>query len=129
MIHLADHPFPPRQWREDQARLIAEREEKDQKANAHAIGQGHEWLDQFYAEYNSRKEKTIAANKAEEIKLAEERDAEIGRGTTWERIAGLVELANSQSKTTYRGTRDLSRMKELLLSLKRDEHAPGAGGY
>jgi hypothetical protein len=55
------------------------------------------------------------------------------QGTTWERIAGLIELENSQSKTIARtgaGTTDLGRFKEVLLRLKREgTSAPGAGGY
>lgn len=76
------------------------------------------------------------------------------QGTTWERIAALVELENSQSKTigrngpgqflslhilrhhwliihlSYSGTTDLTRFKEVLLRLKREgTSAPGAAGY
>jgi hypothetical protein len=57
----------------------------------------------------------------------------LSSGTTWERIADLVELQNSQSKTLARtgpGTTDLSRFKEVLLRLKREgASAPGAAGY
>ena len=57
----------------------------------------------------------------------------LAAGTTWERICEMVELTNSQSKTTARagpGTSDLNRMKEVLLRLKREgENAPGAAGY
>jgi hypothetical protein len=57
----------------------------------------------------------------------------LGKGTTWARIASLVELENSQSKTLARtgpGTTDLSRFREILLRLKREgDAAPGAGGY
>jgi hypothetical protein len=57
----------------------------------------------------------------------------LSTGTTWQRICELVELENSQSKTSARagpGTTDLSRFKEVLLRLKREgDAAPGAGGY
>jgi hypothetical protein len=57
----------------------------------------------------------------------------LGQGTTWARIAALVELENSQSKTLARtgpGTTDLARFKEVLLRLKREgDAAPGAAGY
>jgi hypothetical protein len=59
--------------------------------------------------------------------------ASLSSGTTWERIADLIELQNSQSKTTARtgpGTTDLTRYKEVLLRLKREgASAPGAAGY
>ena len=54
-------------------------------------------------------------------------------GTTWSRIADLIELENSQSKTIARtgpGSTDLTRFKEVLLRLKREgSSAPGAAGY
>ena len=57
----------------------------------------------------------------------------LSQGTTWSRIGKLIELENSQSKTLARagpGTSDLSRMKEVLLRLKREgDTAPGAAGY
>jgi hypothetical protein len=66
----------------------------------------------------------------EEAAFDAKRTEELGKGTTWERICNLVELQDSRSKTTTKSKQDLSRFKELLLSLKREgEHAPGAGGY
>lgn len=45
----------------------------------------------------------------------------------------MVDLQNSQSKTIAKsgpGSTDLTRMKEILLSLRREgETAPGAAGY
>jgi hypothetical protein len=59
--------------------------------------------------------------------------ASLSAGTTWQRICGLVEIENSQSKSIARtgpGTTDLTRFKEVLLRLMREgESAPGAGGY
>lgn len=57
----------------------------------------------------------------------------LSQGTTWSRIADIIELQNSQSKTIARagqGTTDLSRFREVLLRLKREgDSAPGAAGY
>jgi hypothetical protein len=54
----------------------------------------------------------------------------LAKGTTWERICTLVDLQDSRSKTTTKSKQDLSRFKDLLLSLRREgETAPGAGGY
>jgi hypothetical protein len=57
----------------------------------------------------------------------------LSQGTTWSRIATLIELENSQSKTLARagpGTTDLTRFKEVLLRLRREgDSAPGAAGY
>ena len=67
-----------------------------------------------------------------EAKFVEKLKDDIAKGTAWERIAELIGLENSQSKTirpTSAGS-DLARMREILLSLKRDgDKAPGAAGY
>ncbi|KAH8913802.1 hypothetical protein BT69DRAFT_1344075, partial [Atractiella rhizophila] len=64
--------------------------------------------------------------KEEEEFLAARTDA-LAQGTTWQRIADLIELSDSRSKTNTRSTKDLGRMKEIILSLKREgESAPGA---
>lgn len=56
----------------------------------------------------------------------EERNDALGKGTTWQRVAELCDLQDSRSKTNTRATKDVSRMKELFLALKREgDTAPG----
>lgn len=68
-----------------------------------------------------------------EAEFLAEMQASLSAGTTWERICNLIELQNSQSKTTARagpGTADLSRFTEILLRLRREgDTTPGAAGY
>jgi hypothetical protein len=68
-----------------------------------------------------------------EAKFHASRQAELAEGTTWARVTKLVDLQNSQSKTTARGgpgASDLTRYKEILLSLRREgDTAPAAAGY
>lgn len=65
--------------------------------------------------------------------MQDEKTRELAEGTAWTRVTKLLDLQNSQSKTIANigaGSTDLSRMKELYLSLRREgESAPGAGGY
>lgn len=62
----------------------------------------------------------------EEAAFLEERNDALGKGTAWQRVAELCELQDSRSKTNTRATRDVSRMKELFLALKREgDTAPG----
>merc|ERR1711939_1168216 len=104
-----------RAWREKQEEVI-------RKAEAA--------IDDFYAGYNQKKEKQIAQNKENEAAFVQARDDALAKGTTWERIADLVELQDSRSKTVAKGSRDVSRMKEVLLTLKREgDKAPNAAGY
>lgn len=87
-------------------------------------------IDDFYHSYNQKKEKQIAQNKENEAAFTRTRDDALGKGTTWERIADIIDLQDSRSKTAAKGTKDVSRMKEVILSLKREgESAPNAMGY
>lgn len=49
-------------------------------------------------------------------------------GTSWERIAKLVDLSGKGAKGGAAGT-GKEKFRELLLSLRKDEKAPGATGY
>ncbi|GAA5850735.1 hypothetical protein JCM8547_009074 [Rhodosporidiobolus lusitaniae] len=117
-------------WREKQAQEIAAREEAAASKKEDAIAKARNAIDNFYKEYNERKEKDIAKNKEDEEKFRATLSDSLAQGTTWERICALVDLQDSRSKTTTKSKQDLTRFKEVLLSLKRDgENAPGAGGY
>ncbi|EST06107.1 Clathrin light chain [Kalmanozyma brasiliensis GHG001] len=128
-----EEPEAVRQWRETQKDAIAKRDAEGERKKAEAISKAEQDIDHFYAEYNAKKEKNIAANKENEAKFQEERTRELAEGTTWDRVTKLVDLKNSQSKTIARagpGSSDLSRMKEVYLKLRREgERAPGAAGY
>jgi len=85
-------------------------------------------IDDFYENYNTKKDKTIAQTREEaEEYLANREDTSAG-GTSWERIAKLVDLSGKGTRGGASGT-GKERFRELLVSLKKDEHAPGATGY
>jgi len=52
-----------RTWRAKQAQEIAEREEKAQGKKEETIAKARNAIDNFYKDYNSKKEKSIAQNK------------------------------------------------------------------
>jgi hypothetical protein len=62
---------------------------------------------------------------AEEF-LAKREDTTAG-GTSWERIAKLVDLSGKGATGGGEGS-NKKRMREMLLSLKNDKEAPGVGG-
>ncbi|EPQ28389.1 uncharacterized protein PFL1_04216 [Pseudozyma flocculosa PF-1] len=128
-----EEPEPVRLWREKQQDDIARRDAEAERKKGEAISKAERDIDNFYAEYNSKKEKNIAKNKEAEAKFQEERSRDLAEGTTWARVNKVLDLQNSQSKTIARiapGATDLSRMKEIYLSLRREgETAPGASGY
>ncbi|SCZ92605.1 BZ3500_MvSof-1268-A1-R1_Chr5-2g08023 [Microbotryum saponariae] len=141
-------------WRVKQKEEIARREEASKAKREETIVKAQHAIDNFYKEYNQKKEKNIAANKCVGRTPAfvcdrarnltpscfENRDEEaafnaaqtdaLAKGTTWERVCALVDLNDSRSKTSTKSKNDLTRFKEVLLSLKREgENAPGAAGY
>ncbi|GAA5974124.1 hypothetical protein JCM11641_003449 [Rhodosporidiobolus odoratus] len=119
-----------RSWREKQAEEIARREEEAAHKKEETVAKARNAIDNFYKEYNERKEKDIAKNKEDEEAFKSQLSDSLAQGTTWERICTLVDLQDSRSKTTTKSKQDLGRFKEILLSLKREgENAPGAGGY
>jgi len=128
-----DEPEVIREWREKQREEIEGRDAASKRRREDTIASAERDIEEFYENYAKKKEKSIRENKNTEAEFLAEMQASLSSGTTWERICNLVELQNSQSKTTARngaGTTDLTRYKEILLRLKREgEAAPGAAGY
>lgn len=79
----------------------------------------HNYLSCFVADYHS-------SYRAEEKEFIESQESTVSGGTTWERIAKLVDLSEKNARTAKV---DKTRFRELLLSLKSDPNAPGAKGY
>ncbi|KAG8895490.1 hypothetical protein FRC00_007407 [Tulasnella sp. 408] len=128
-----EEPEVIKQWRAQQEERIRERDAASEKKRQDTISKAEQAIDQFYQDYNSKKEREIAENKKNEEEYKASLTDALAAGTTWSRICDLIELENSQSKTVARagpGTTDLARMREVLLRLRREgENAPGAAGY
>lgn len=119
-----------KEWRVKQAEDIQVKDQRSVTKREETIAAAEKAIDDFYHGYNTQKEKNIARNKEQEANFLQARDDKLGQGTTWERISDLIELQDSRSKTMGKSHKDLSRFKEILLSLKREgETAPGAAGY
>ncbi|RIA78955.1 clathrin light chain [Glomus cerebriforme] len=123
-----EEPEVIRQWRERQREIIAQRDETSEAKKRETLSIARDAIDKFYEEYNEKKARTQKQNKQDEETFLRERD-DLTSGTSWERICKQVDLSTAQSKTTNKHVKDVSRFKEMLLSLKKDEKAPGAGGY
>ena len=73
-------------------------------------------------------EKNIAQTRREADEFLASRDDTTAGGTSWDRIAKLVDLSGKGSKGGASGT-GKERFREMLVNLKKDEKAPGASGY
>ncbi|KAJ3393901.1 Intraflagellar transport protein 56 [Entophlyctis sp. JEL0112] len=138
-------PESVRAWRENFEMTIADRDARSTAKNDDTARAAKESLERFYAEYNDKKNKTIARNKENEKIEASREDALAG--TIWERVVRLIDTSASggaagsklkekikvgdigkddKVKKQAPNTKDTTRMKSLLINLKSDKNAPGA---
>lgn len=123
-----DEPEVLRNWRENRDAQIAHRDEVSASKKAQTIKSAQQSIDEFYENYNNRKDKQVAQTRKEAEEFLAGREDTTSGGTSWERIAKLVDLSGKGSGGGASGTAK-ARMRELLISLRKDEKAPGATGY
>ncbi|KAK1070038.1 Clathrin light chain [Friedmanniomyces endolithicus] len=116
------------EWRERRDASIQKRDEASASRKSETIAAAQQAIDDFYENYNSRKDKTVAATRKEAEEFLNGREDTTSGGTSWERIAKLVDLSGKGSAGGAAGT-GKARMREMLLGLRKDEGAPGAKGY
>lgn len=117
-----------RQWREQRDAATQKRDELSASKKAETVKAAQEAIDEFYENYNNRKDKQVAQTRKEAEEYLKNREDTTSGGTSWERIAKLVDLSGKGSGGGASGT-PKARMRELLVSLRKDEKAPGATGY
>ncbi|KAL1842045.1 hypothetical protein VTJ49DRAFT_6115 [Mycothermus thermophilus] len=128
--HAADEEEPEviREWREKRDAQIAKREEQFARQREETIREAQQNIDDFYENYNNKKEKGIAQTRREAEQFLAAREDTTSGGTSWERIAKLVDVSGKGAKGGAAGS-GKERFRELLVSLRKDEKAPGAEGY
>lgn len=114
-----------RAWRERQQVQIERRDAVSAKKKEETVAKARQAIDDFYDNYNAKRDKEIAKVRKEQEDFLAKRDETQSGGTTWERIAKLID-AKDKSAAAY-GGRDVSRMRDLLLNLRKDANAPSAG--
>lgn len=121
-------PLYARQWRTRRDQEIEQRAKLSASKKERTIASAKKWTDDFYEGYNRKKDQSIARSRKEaEAYIANREDTTAG-GTSWERVAKLVDLSGKGTRGGAAGT-GKERFRELLLGLKADKQAPGAGGY
>ncbi|PWW73135.1 hypothetical protein C7212DRAFT_332489 [Tuber magnatum] len=121
-----EEPEVTKQWRERQTLEIQRRDELSETRKRETIEKAQRAVDDFYENYNSKRDKAIEVTRAEAQEFLDSRENTTSGGTSWERIAKLVDLTEKGAKA---GKSDKTRFREMLLSLKKDEKAPGASGF
>ncbi|KAK7203753.1 clathrin light chain [Myxozyma melibiosi] len=121
-----EEPDVIKEWRERRELAIQRRDEQSEAKKKETREAAKQAIDDFYENYNDKKEKAIAQTREEEAEFIKSQESTVSGGTTWERIAKLVDLSEKNARTAKY---DKTRFRELLLSLKNDPNAPGAKGY
>lgn len=127
------HPHPPplpsppltpphRTWRALRTTTLTNRADLAASQKASTIAQAQAYVDEFYNGYNVRKEKGMKQTREEAERFVKGREDTSTGGTSWERVARLVDLGK-------KGAEGKERFRELVLGLRGDGGAPGAGGY
>ncbi|KAJ3026995.1 UNVERIFIED_CONTAM: Intraflagellar transport protein 56 [Siphonaria sp. JEL0065] len=137
-------PEAVRAWREAFELTIGDRDAKSFTKNEETARAAKESLDRFYAEYNDKKQKTIARNKENEKRDAAREEAV--SGNIWEKVVkqidtsasgnpaaaklkdklkeGKEDAGKTAKKQPQQKAKDTTRFKSLLISLKADKNAP-----
>lgn len=117
-----------KEWREKRDAGNAKRAEQFAQQRAETVKEAQQNIDDFYENYNNKKEKTIAQSRKEAEQFLASREDTTSGGTSWERIAKIVDVSGKGAKGGASGS-GKERFRELLVSLRKDEKAPGAEGY
>ena len=124
----SDSPEPDviREWRERRDLQLQHRDEVSAERKAKTITEARENIDDFYENYNNKKEKAVAQTRKEAEQFLANREDTTSGGTSWERISKIVDISGKGAKGGAAGS-GKERFRELLTSLRKDEKAPGAG--
>lgn len=124
--YQSEEPDVVKEWRERRSLAIQHREDAAAERKSATTKAAQEAIDEFYENYNNKKEKNIAQTKREAESFLEKREDTSAGGTSWERISKLVDVKGTKGQA---GAAGKERFRELLISLTKDENAPGAKGY
>lgn len=135
------------EWQTKQREIVETRDKQSEERHQQMVKEAQQQIDDFYEEYNERKDKQIEENRAnQEIEIQA-----ANKGNLWERAMKQIDLAtkaansggqkqeepkkhtspfggaanNNKVEESAVVTRDTSRMRELLQDLRRDKEAPG----
>lgn len=115
-------------WREKRDAQIQKRAEQFAQQRDETVREAQQNIDDFYENYNNKKEKGIAQTRKEAEQFLASREDTTSGGTSWERISKIVDVSGKGAKGGAAGS-GKERFRELLMSLRKDEKAPGAEGY
>ncbi|XP_001868264.2 clathrin light chain isoform X2 [Culex quinquefasciatus] len=112
---VTEEPEKIRKWREDQKTRLEEKDREEERKREELREQARKELEDWYKHHEEAISKTKSANRNAEKQFVAETD-EIEPGTEWERIAKLCDF----NPKTNKSSKDISRMRSIILQLKQN---------
>lgn len=114
-------------WREKRDTELAHRAQISQEKKEATLRKAQQDIDDFYVAYNNKIDKQKAQARAEAEQFLASREDTSAGGTSWERIAKLVDVSGKGSAGGDSSS-GKHRFRELLIDLRKDKEAPGSSG-
>lgn len=116
-----------REWREKRDSEVARRSEISNEKKETTVKKAREDIDDFYVSYNNKADKFRDQTRADAEQFLAGREDTSSGGTSWERIAKLVDVSGKGTKGGASGS-GKERFREMLIDLRKDQKAPGVSG-
>jgi hypothetical protein len=124
-LNLADSEYI-KEWKKTRDLEISKRDEIAERKLTDIKKEAEKAIDDFYDNYNNKKDDAIAETKKEEAAFLLKRDNFLENGTVWDRVVELLHLDKNSDSLDDVNYRDKSKFRDLLLALKGKEGVPGA---
>merc|ERR1712038_2179792 len=119
-----EDPEVIKQWKENQIQLLQNKEEEEKEKEL-LKEQAKKELEDWYKQHSEQLSKLQAANRAASVSYEQELETittKLVPGTEWERVAKLCDF----NPKTAKNTKDVSRMRSVILQLKQEGSSPMA---
>lgn len=116
-----------REWRERRDADVVRRAEISNEKKEATVKKAREDIDDFYVSYNNKADKLRSQTRTDAEQFLANREDTSAGGTSWERIAKLIDVSGKGSRGGASGS-GKERFREILLDLRKDQNAPGVSG-
>jgi len=111
-----DEETPLSIWEKQRGQILRERQSKADAEKAAQVATAKEEINKFYADQQSKLEKTKKINRADEKNYRSETAAIFANGTKWEKVNRIVNTGPKHGEKP--GTSRVERYRKLLIQLK-----------
>jgi len=118
-----EEPETIRLWREQQGKLLEEKDAKEAEMMAKMKAEAEQELKDWYKRYEENLDKTKKNNREDEKEFVAEVN-DISPGTEWDRVTKLCDFTGKNANKN--STKDMTRMKSILLQLKQQQTTKNA---